>query len=639
MATFWVSTSGTDTASGTNYVNAVKTIRHGVNIATQVGDIVNVVNDGTHLMTSSASQYTTPNGTGWNTPGLIIQGTDASGDPAKTTVAATTGQANQFIYMRGGASYWLIRGLKFDLSPIVNSTTVSRIIQFRDNTAGPVRLRYCEFIGSTNTSRPAAVRNVLYQTSTAATNFADISHCYFRNMRLPLSTQSTCGNVVDNCVFLQYFDEYFTPQQWTLTVAASTKVQRMHQCTIAMIADYNGGTLLEAQALPYGWGVNTGNAYFDLYDNLIGIGNLDATTNVAIDSVVAGVNASGATAQNTTYGYNYWAMCDNVAATGAWGNGGIYQAPWDQNATDTSVDGIVATDVLTQAVTFSDIFQDYTGTYTWECTSTTEWQIEVPDLRAKVGTTADSDSGQVGALPAANTAPTANPDTYSVTAGETLNITAGSGVLANDTDPEMATLTAVLVTDVTTGTLSLSSDGSFTYVTSEHYAGSVTFTYKAYDGVTYSNVTTATINCATKPTIDPGTDPPAPVLNPAYIDSRPFFEPTMRLDARVKLQLKKNRRVWSDERGRIKNIEWSEDTVRKLDMTTNTTQTINMGGVETGEYLCVQASNPIKVAVGNATYFWPQSTFLILAGGSYQTLTFNNPSTTNTATVLVAVVD
>ena len=60
---------------------------------------------------------------------------------------------------------------------------------------------------------------------------------------------------------------------------------------------------------------------------------------------------------------------------------------------------------------------------------------------------------------------------------------AAGGVLANDTDAENDTLTAVLVRTVSHGTLTLNGDGSFTYV---HYGSETTsdsFTYRASDGV------------------------------------------------------------------------------------------------------------------------------------------------------------
>ena len=70
---------------------------------------------------------------------------------------------------------------------------------------------------------------------------------------------------------------------------------------------------------------------------------------------------------------------------------------------------------------------------------------------------------------------------------------AASGVLANDTDPDLDALQAVLVDDVSNGTLSLSSDGSFDYTPDPDFSGEDSFTYRASDTVLSSNLATVTL--------------------------------------------------------------------------------------------------------------------------------------------------
>ena len=89
--------------------------------------------------------------------------------------------------------------------------------------------------------------------------------------------------------------------------------------------------------------------------------------------------------------------------------------------------------------------------------------------------------------------PTANDDAYSTTEDQTLSVSA-SGVLGNDTDPQNYNLTAILNSNPSNGTLSLNSDGSFTYTPNTGYTGSDSFTYYANDGVQDSNVATVTID-------------------------------------------------------------------------------------------------------------------------------------------------
>ena len=108
---------------------------------------------------------------------------------------------------------------------------------------------------------------------------------------------------------------------------------------------------------------------------------------------------------------------------------------------------------------------------------------------------------------APNTPPVADDDAYTVDEDTTRSVGA-PGVLANDTDADGDTLTAVLVDDVTNGTLNLDGDGSFIYVPNANYFGTDTFTYLANDGTDDSNTATVTItvlavNDHPSPTPDP----------------------------------------------------------------------------------------------------------------------------------------
>lgn len=82
-------------------------------------------------------------------------------------------------------------------------------------------------------------------------------------------------------------------------------------------------------------------------------------------------------------------------------------------------------------------------------------------------------------------APSANSDTYLVgkpPQGEVtpapLRVAAYVGVLGNDTDPTQDTLTAVLVSGPSNGTLTLNADGSFVYTPGLGFVpGGDSFTY------------------------------------------------------------------------------------------------------------------------------------------------------------------
>jgi VCBS repeat-containing protein len=100
-----------------------------------------------------------------------------------------------------------------------------------------------------------------------------------------------------------------------------------------------------------------------------------------------------------------------------------------------------------------------------------------------------------------NDPPVANNDTYTTLEDVQLTV-AVPGILANDTDVEGDSLTAVLVDNVSHGTLALNTNGGFTYLSATNYNGSDAFTYRANDGTTNGNLATVTIN------ITPVNDPP-----------------------------------------------------------------------------------------------------------------------------------
>jgi VCBS repeat-containing protein len=93
---------------------------------------------------------------------------------------------------------------------------------------------------------------------------------------------------------------------------------------------------------------------------------------------------------------------------------------------------------------------------------------------------------------AVNDAPTAVDDAYS-TAEDTALTVAAPGVLANNTDPDGDTLSAVAGSGPSHGTLSHNADGSFTYTPTANFNGSDSFTYRASDGTLTSNLATVTI--------------------------------------------------------------------------------------------------------------------------------------------------
>jgi VCBS repeat-containing protein len=100
-----------------------------------------------------------------------------------------------------------------------------------------------------------------------------------------------------------------------------------------------------------------------------------------------------------------------------------------------------------------------------------------------------------------NQAPSAVGDTYSTDEDTTLNVTAASGVLANDSDPDGDPITAQLATGPSHGKLTLNPDGSFSYTPDANYNGPDAFTYKASDGK--GGEATATVSISVNAVDDP----------------------------------------------------------------------------------------------------------------------------------------
>ena len=131
--------------------------------------------------------------------------------------------------------------------------------------------------------------------------------------------------------------------------------------------------------------------------------------------------------------------------------------------------------------------------------STDQRGLTRPCDDAGIANATGGDGGDAGAFEVqvacfANTPPTANPDNYTTDQDTTLNVPA-PGVLVNDSDPE-GPMNAVLVDDVSNGTLALNADGSFTYDPDPGFAGTDSFTYKVNDGDDDSNIVTVTIEVA-----------------------------------------------------------------------------------------------------------------------------------------------
>jgi VCBS repeat-containing protein len=174
-------------------------------------------------------------------------------------------------------------------------------------------------------------------------------------------------------------------------------------------------------------------------------------------------------------------------------------------ANDTDVDS--AHDDLTAELTDNVdhgtlIFQPEDGSYSY----TPATGYSGPDefkYKAKDPSNAESNEATVSiTVTPANNSPTAFDDSAATDEDTPLTVPA-PGVLANDTDPENDPLTAAKSTDPANGTVTVASNGSYTYTPNENFNGTDSFRYTASDSEDPSNEATVTI------TVNPVNDAPA----------------------------------------------------------------------------------------------------------------------------------
>ncbi|MBA3711435.1 MAG: tandem-95 repeat protein [Pyrinomonadaceae bacterium] len=163
------------------------------------------------------------------------------------------------------------------------------------------------------------------------------------------------------------------------------------------------------------------------------------------------------------------------------------------NDTDVDASTTLSANLLTVPSNGSLVFSS-NGSFTYTPNS----NFNGPDTftyQASDGTLTSNSATVTINVTAVNDTPLAINDSYTVDEDTTLVVAAAQSVLVNDTDADTgATLSAILVTGPTGGTLTLNANGSFTYTPTANFNGPDTFTYRASDGTASSNTATVTIN-------------------------------------------------------------------------------------------------------------------------------------------------
>ena len=187
-----------------------------------------------------------------------------------------------------------------------------------------------------------------------------------------------------------------------------------------------------------------------------------------------------------TAGDDAWPVDKNVQLSVAAGTGLL--------ANDTDSDGDGLTVALGAGPAHGTLGLSADGSFTYDPDA--DW-VGIDQFTYAVSDGALSATGTV-TLTVANGAPDAVDDAYAGIVAVPLIIPAGTGLLANDTDPNGDGLTATVDTPPGSGALALAANGSFTYTPGLLFSGVDQFTYRVSDGdlATVGTVTIAIANAA-----------------------------------------------------------------------------------------------------------------------------------------------
>lgn len=279
-------------------------------------------------------------------------------------------------------------------------------------------------------------------------------------------------------------DSYTTATNTVLNVPVGTGVLANDSdadsdpLTATLVANASNGNVV---LNPNGSFTYTPTAGFNGTDTFTYRAN-DGTTNGNLATVTITVGAaanSSPTAANDNYNLNEDQMLTTVAANGVLFN-------------DSDPENDTLTAVLVSNPSHGTVLLNPNGTFTY----TPDANYNGTDsftYQANDGTSNSNVATVTFTIAAVNDAANGGSDSYDLDEGDTLTV-AAPGVLANDVDPEGSSLTANLVSNVQHGTLTLNSNGSFTYTPNALFNGTDSFTYSANDGSTNSTPITVTLN-------------------------------------------------------------------------------------------------------------------------------------------------
>jgi len=281
-----------------------------------------------------------------------------------------------------------------------------------------------------------------------------------------------------------FSDAYSTNEDTTLNVAASGVMANdtdldCNSLTITLVSNVSHGTLVLNADGSFAYtpaaNYNGSDSFtYKAYD-----GSLYSNTATVTIAVNAVNDAPAAPTGGAAYSTDENAVL-NQAAPGVLGN-------------VTDIDGNPLTAVLVSNVSHGTLVLNANGSFTYTPAAGFTGSDSFT-CKANDGTSDSSVFTVTITVNEPNEAPVAPTGgvAYSTSEDAVLN-QAAPGVLKNVTDIDGDPLTAVLVSNVSHGTLVLNANGSFTYTPAAGFTGSDSFTCKANDGAADSSVFTVTV--------------------------------------------------------------------------------------------------------------------------------------------------
>jgi len=392
MATYWVSTlAADDTNNGTTYALAKKTIAAGLALIAAKGDVLNIVNDGTHAWPTARTDVGITAGTSYSDPSCIIQGTDTAGVIAKTTIAPTAAAAHYFVRFRDPTAYTITQNLIFDATSQQADANAYIGVEWRDTTPpqGPHKVRYCDMLGAASGAMAGGIRTLAsYQSAQNNADQGTVEHCYVQNAGTSVLTQGGYQRECHNCVFIN--DSGNTRANSILSwenpgVAETTRIQRFYNCTIYDDSGSDNG----AAVVHFTPSVLGSHGEVSVYSNVYWTDTTGTIGPLMHGSNVAGITHTGNINWNVMLGGPNVAIGDLTAE-------GWYGFAWDPVYDDLVAPDTYGGDVTAFGVEDTTVFNDPSSTYDWVLPNGLTTTI-LKDLRLVKYQTA----GRYGAAPGA----------------------------------------------------------------------------------------------------------------------------------------------------------------------------------------------------------------------------------------------